>query len=67
MKNQSSNIRNSLIIRIFEFSKIGFGSEAEPKNSFFVHTSLTFPLSLSIRKQRYNHERIYNHQEFGST
>lgn len=35
MKNQSSNIRNSLIIRIFEFSKIGFGSEAEPKNSFF--------------------------------
>lgn len=42
MKNQSSNIRNSLIIRIFEFSKIGFGSEAEPKNSFSFIPPLPF-------------------------
>lgn len=49
MKNQSLSIRNPLIIRTFGFLKIGFGSEAD-KKSFFVHTSLTFPLSLSIRK-----------------
>lgn len=42
MKNQSSNIRNSLIIRIFEFSKIGFGSEAEPKTVFSFIPPLPF-------------------------